>query len=174
MRNAQFAYTGPMDYPSAGWKAFMDGYVVDFGGGKKGGTSIDTFAIKMKSSDWRRTHAAYQEVYLQQEKPEAVVVSGWSKAEKVSGVVDGGYAVYVDIVFKDGSVKWGYNIPFDVGTHGWQVGPNSKRSNTHTHTPSQLTLYSPLLFCFVFGAAVPGRGDRPGPAHRGAAALLHV
>ena len=68
----------------------------------------------------RRTHAAYQEVWLQQEKPEAVVISGWSKADKVSGVADGGYAVYVDIVFKDGSVKWGYNIPFDVGTHSWQ------------------------------------------------------
>ena len=135
----------------------MDGYVVDFGGGKKGGTSIDTFAIKMKSSDWRRTHAAYQEVYLQQEKPEAVVVSGWSKAEKVSGVVDGGYAVYVDIVFKDGSVKWGYNIPFDVGTHGWQVGPNSKRSNTHTHTKStDALLSSSVLFCVLGGSSGQG------------------
>ena len=122
LRNAQFAYTGPTDYPSAGWKAFLDGYTVDFAGGKQSSRdqSSDTFAIKMSSLDWRRTHAAYQEVWLHQEKPEAVVVSGWSKAEKVSGVTDGGYAIYVDIVFKDGSVKWGYTIPFDIGTHSWQ------------------------------------------------------
>ena len=47
LRNAQFAYTGPVDYPSAGWKAFMDGYTVDFAGGKKTG-SLDTFAVKMQ------------------------------------------------------------------------------------------------------------------------------
>ena len=122
LRNAQFAYTGPINYPSAGWKAFGDGYTVDMAGGKKAGVSdtFDTFAITMSSNDWRRTHAAYQEVWLNQEKPEAVVVSGWSRAEKVSGSQDGGYAIYVDIVYKDGTVKWGYNIPFEIGTHGWQ------------------------------------------------------
>ena len=52
LRNAQFAYTGPVDYPSAGGKAFMDGYTVDFAGGKMAG-SLDTFAITMHSTDWR-------------------------------------------------------------------------------------------------------------------------
>jgi hypothetical protein len=49
-----------------------------------------------------------------------VVVSGWSKAEKVSGSMDSGYAIYIDIAFKDGTRMWGYTIAFETGTHGWQ------------------------------------------------------
>ena len=49
-----------------------------------------------------------------------MVVSGWSKALDVSGAGDSGYAVYIDILFKDGKRLWGYTISFDTGTHGWQ------------------------------------------------------
>lgn len=38
----------------------------------------------------------------------------------MSGSPDGGYALYVDITYKDGSNTWGYTVPFDTGTHGWQ------------------------------------------------------
>ena len=61
-----------------------------------------------------------QLVVLAQETPSAVVVSGWSKAEKVSGSMDSGYAIYIDIAFKDGTRMWGYTISFETGTHGWQ------------------------------------------------------
>ncbi len=43
-----------------------------------------------------------------------------SACPQVSGHMDGGYALYVDVIFKDGTRLWGYEIPFDVGTHGWQ------------------------------------------------------
>jgi hypothetical protein len=33
---------------------------------------------------------------------------------------DSGYAIYIDISFKDGKRLWGYTISFDTGTHGWQ------------------------------------------------------
>lgn len=39
---------------------------------------------------------------------------------QVGGSADGGYALYVDITYKDGSNTWGYTVPFDTGTHGWQ------------------------------------------------------
>ena len=51
---------------------------------------------------------------------QAVVVSGWSRAEKVSGSADSGYAIYADIAFKDGTKMWGYSIPFETGTHPWE------------------------------------------------------
>lgn len=126
LTNPSFSYSGDGDHPTMGWKQFGEGYLHDSSGGRvqvergNGYSAYDTFGIKMASTDWRRTYGAVQEIALNQNHPEAVVISGWSKADQVSGNIDGGYAIYVDIVFTDGSVKWGYTIPFDVGTHSWQ------------------------------------------------------
>ncbi|KAK3281867.1 hypothetical protein CYMTET_10367 [Cymbomonas tetramitiformis] len=103
-----------------GWKPYASGYLHDASGGRIGYGSVDSFAIKMANSDWRDARGATQQVMLNQESPSAVVVSGWSKAEKVSGSMDSGYAIYIDIAFQDGTKLWGYTISFEVGTHGWQ------------------------------------------------------
>eukprot|EP00957_Ditylum_brightwellii_P032368 2452062-Ditylum_brightwellii.AAC.1 len=71
--------------PSLGWKVFSSGYVHESGSGRIGYGSIDTFAIKMHNTDWRDLRGALQQVVLNQMTATAVVVSGWSKAEKVSG-----------------------------------------------------------------------------------------
>jgi hypothetical protein len=45
----------------------------------------------------------------------------WSKSKDVSGTTkDAGYSLYVDIWYSDGSNDWGFNVPFNPGTHGWE------------------------------------------------------
>jgi hypothetical protein len=38
----------------------------------------------------------------------------------VTGAVDAGYSIYVDIMYMDGTPLWGQTVRFDVGTHDWQ------------------------------------------------------
>jgi len=114
-------------YPAAGWKPFERGYLTDARGGRQQPhqhvqqqTLESAHAIHMSNTDWRQSSGATRQVILNQGRPGAVVISGWSKSTKVSGHADGGYALYVDVVFKDGAKMWGWEIPFDVGTHDWQ------------------------------------------------------
>ena len=103
-----------------GWKSYGEGYIHDAGTGRIGYGSADSYALRMMNHDWRDSRGATQLVVLNQQHPTAVVVSGWSRAEKVSGGVDSGYSIYVDIAFRDGTKLWGYAVPFETGTHGWQ------------------------------------------------------
>ncbi len=59
-------------------------------------------------------------VMLDQKKPTPLVVSGWSKAEGVSGTMGADYSVWVDLQYTDGTPLWGQRAPFEVGTHDWQ------------------------------------------------------
>mmetsp|Transcript_34697 Transcript_34697/g.66267 ORF Transcript_34697/g.66267 Transcript_34697/m.66267 type:complete len:1019 (-) Transcript_34697:294-3350(-) len=119
--NPQFASAGKSSTtPVSGWRPFGSGYEHDAMGGRIGYGAADSYALRMSNLDWRDSSGATQTVVLDQENPSAVVVSGWSKAEKVSGSVDSGYAIYIDIAFKDGTKMWGYTISFDTGSHGWQ------------------------------------------------------
>jgi len=45
----------------------------------------------------------------------------YSKATKVGGVKDGGYSLYIDINYADDTHDWGFHLPFNVDTHGWEV-----------------------------------------------------
>jgi len=125
--NADFQLGSSMEegYPTQGWKPFERGYQVDFHGGRASAEGTPprqsgNQAIRVTNTDWRQSSGATRQVVLNQDRPGAVVVSGWSKAEKVSGHPDGGYALYIDVVYQDGSKLWGHEIPFDVGTHDWQ------------------------------------------------------
>ena len=53
-------------------------------------------------------------------KPEPIVAAAWSKAEGVTGVPDSDYALYLDLVYTDGTSLWGQTAPFATGTHDWQ------------------------------------------------------
>ena len=64
---------------------------------------------------------AMQVVALHQAAAAPLLVRGWSRAMNVSGVADSGYAVYIDINFADGTHEWGWSLPFDTGTHDWQL-----------------------------------------------------
>ena len=62
-----------------------------------------------------------QLIEINQIKPEPILVKMWSKSKGVSGTSkDAGYSLYVDIWYSDGSNDWGFNVPFNPGTHGWE------------------------------------------------------
>ncbi len=49
-----------------------------------------------------------------------IIVRGWSKADNVSGTMDNDYALYVDIVYQDGTPLWGQTGKFRCGSHDWE------------------------------------------------------
>mmetsp|Transcript_22059 Transcript_22059/g.77316 ORF Transcript_22059/g.77316 Transcript_22059/m.77316 type:complete len:1217 (-) Transcript_22059:7684-11334(-) len=81
-------------------------------------TGDDAVAFSVTAEN--ELHALYQVVPLLQSHPNDIRLSGWSKATGVSGIRDGYYSVYMDVIYTDGEWKYGVVAPFDVGTHGWQ------------------------------------------------------
>jgi len=63
---------------------------------------------------------ASQTVVLDQAAPAPIIASAWSKAENVGGEAGADYAVYLDLVYQDGSPLWGQVGTFRTGTHDWQ------------------------------------------------------
>jgi hypothetical protein len=65
---------------------------------------------------------ATQTVAVNHTRPQKLIVSGWSKAENVTGAKDRDYALYVDCYYTDGTAIYGQTVDFDPGTHDWQYG----------------------------------------------------
>jgi hypothetical protein len=63
---------------------------------------------------------ASQTVVLDEKSPAPIAAAVWSKAEKVGGVPDSDYSLYLDLVCADGTPLWGPVAPFATGTHGWR------------------------------------------------------
>ena len=72
------------------------------------------------SADQQVQRGASQTVALNQTKPEPIVASAMSRAADVGGGRNNDYALYLDLVYADGTPLWGQTAPFDVGTHDWQ------------------------------------------------------
>eukprot|EP00898_Chlorokybus_atmophyticus_P007290 jgi/Chlat1/7562/Chrsp63S07058 len=103
-----------------GWRTYEQGYTVDTTHSRANGVH----SIKMTNVNGNDVHGATQQasVMLYQTSPEPVVVSGWSRAQGVSGHnKDAGYALYVDITYNDGSRRWAWSVEFTPGTHGWEM-----------------------------------------------------
>eukprot|EP00026_Physarum_polycephalum_P000615 Phypoly_transcript_00616.p1 GENE.Phypoly_transcript_00616~~Phypoly_transcript_00616.p1 ORF type:complete len:1104 (-),score=138.14 Phypoly_transcript_00616:967-4278(-) len=67
--------------------------------------------------------SASQEIVLDQRTPRGVIVSAFSKAEKVVNMdyPGAGYSVIVHLSYTDGSVEWAaHTYVFNPDTHGWQ------------------------------------------------------
>jgi len=58
-------------------------------------------------------------IALNQTDPRTIKVSGWNKAQNMSGIRDGNYSFYFDIVYSNGMTD-AFVMPFDCGTHDWQ------------------------------------------------------
>jgi len=71
-------------------------------------------------ADARARRGALQSVELNQARPEPIVAAAASKAEGVTGSPGSDYAVYVDLVYQDGTPLWGQAASFRTGTHDWQ------------------------------------------------------
>ncbi|MEA3401820.1 MAG: hypothetical protein U9R79_11320 [Armatimonadota bacterium] len=77
-------------------------------------------SARASADDPEVQHGIFFEMALNQERAAPVVAEVWSRAEDVSGTPTGGYSLWVDIEFMDGSNLWGQNAPFECGTHDWQ------------------------------------------------------
>jgi len=101
--------------PLPGWYFWKDGYVAAPGQGRDGGT-----AIQCTSGDAAGQLGAGQTLQLEQTEPLPVIVTGWSRAENVSGPDGRGYAIYIDALYADGTPLWGVVSSFSTGTHDWE------------------------------------------------------
>ncbi len=100
---------------AAAWHAAPRGYRVAAGAGRAGSHAL--FCVNQAPSEWS---GANQTVTLNQAEPVPLVVSGWSKAEDVSGAPDSGYSLYADLTYTDGTPLWGQTGDFRCGTHDWE------------------------------------------------------
>ena len=79
----------------------------------------DLFACD-NGEDAEVQRGASQTVELNQVRPAPIVAAAWSKAEGVGGAPSSDYALYLDLVYMDGTPLWGQTAAFSVGTHDWQ------------------------------------------------------
>ncbi|MGC8667232.1 MAG: hypothetical protein ACP5VE_03825 [Chthonomonadales bacterium] len=100
---------------AAGWAPFEHGYVLD-SEVKHGGAH----AIRCSNSSASAGSGASVTLVLNQTRPTPIVVTGWSKAQDVSGTANSDYSIYVDLEYQDGTPLWGQVAPFHTGTHDWQ------------------------------------------------------
>jgi len=92
-----------------GWRAWQKGFV-----------RSDALLVCENGSDAVVQRGASQAVELNQTVPRPIVATAWSKAEGVGGSPNSDYALYLDLVYTDGTPLWGQTAPFAVGTHDWQ------------------------------------------------------
>jgi hypothetical protein len=97
------------------WEAFESGYDVDRKVHHGGDQSIRCDSLQPKSA-----HGAQVMLTLNQARPIPILVSGWSKADQVSGASDSDYSLYVDLEYLDGTPLWGQVSTFPAGTHDWE------------------------------------------------------
>jgi len=83
---------------------------------------------------------------LQQTVAKRLFISGYSKADIVTGPSDPNYSIYVDVVFMDGTRAYGYNMPFSIGTHDWEY----KCGRIAIAKPVKSVTYVIVLIIFIY------------------------
>ncbi len=101
----------------AGWKGFGRGYQLDTSVNRLG---KDSFRCENAAAD--TDSGLFQSLTLNQKSPNAIRVNAWSKAEGTGNAGRGDYAIYLDILYDDGSWVWGWQFNYGCGTHDWQRG----------------------------------------------------
>lgn len=100
---------------AAQWSPYEQGYQLSssvFHSGKVSAQCVNTAATDRRGASVR--------LQLNQTVAQPILVSGWSRAEGVSGLADDGYSLYIDLVYTDGTNLWGQMRPYSTGTHDWQ------------------------------------------------------
>ena len=98
-----------------GWEPFESGYEVD-----RQTVHHGTQSLRCDSLSATLKRGGKVTLTLNQTHPLPVAVTGWSKAESVSGVKNNDYAIYIDLEYTDGTPLWGSVAPFGTGTHDWE------------------------------------------------------
>lgn len=98
-----------------GWHLFDRGFQCAPGAGRRGST-----AILCENETEAGASGASQTLVLNRTNAAPLVVRGWSRADGVTGGTDGGYSLYVDLTYEDGTPLWGQTADFRCGTHDWE------------------------------------------------------
>lgn len=113
LRNGTFEIGQAADLEA--WRAAPEGFRLAAGEGRAGSQALACAAPD--ETGWRGTS---QTVVLNRTKVAPLIVSGWSRAENVTGGRDSGYSLYADLVYQDGTPLWGQTANFATGTHDWE------------------------------------------------------
>ncbi len=97
------------------WQTAPNGYRAATGEGRDGSQALACDAAD--ETGWR---GASQTLTLNRVTTAPLIVSGWSKAEGVTGGRDSGYSLYADLSYQDGIPLWGQTANFSTGTHDWE------------------------------------------------------
>jgi len=100
----------------AGWQPAPQGCSLAPGEGRAGSQ-----ALRAENSDGKSWTGASQTITLNRTEPAPLIVHGWSRAEGVGGAADTDYALYVDLIYADGTPLWGQTASFHAGTHDWEA-----------------------------------------------------
>ena len=114
-RNPNMETLGTIAEPLQSWATYGAGYTVSGTYSHAGTRSMQCQALGNGE-----TRGASQILLLSQTRAKAIKLSGWSRALNVTGSVDNDYAVYLDILYADGTSLYGQAIPFSVGNHDWE------------------------------------------------------
>jgi len=99
------------------WRPFDKGYEGAAREGRNGSTAIRAERL----GDAAQAAGAAQSILLNQKEPADLVASVWTKAENVTGEPGNSYALYIDLLYSDGSPGWGFVAPAQTGSHDWQL-----------------------------------------------------
>ena len=80
----------------------------------------DAALVCDNGADAKTRRGIVQTVALNQTRPEPILAACQSKAEGVGGTADHDYALYLDLVYADGTSLWGQAASFRTGSHDWQ------------------------------------------------------
>jgi len=100
-----------------GWGSYGNGYTIEATGGRGGSRGV-----KLSNAASNDASGIYQTLQVNQSAPKLIVFSGWSKAANVTGDIDRGYALYMDVFYTDGTSQFALTAPFATGTHDWTRG----------------------------------------------------
>ena len=99
----------------AAWTPYQGGYQPGPDEGRAGSQALRCEALAAGQQS-----GASQTLFLDRTSTAPILVSGWSRAEAVSGSADAGYSLYVDLAYADGSTLWGQTADFRCGSHDWE------------------------------------------------------
>ncbi len=99
------------------WNPYQRGFIYDTSGNnaKQGKRSV---SVKNESLNW--SGGVEITVNINQTEAKPLHLSGWSKAENVSGNKDNNYSLYADCYYEDGTPLYGQCASFSTGTHDWE------------------------------------------------------
>lgn len=115
--NFSFEYDSDLDAMPDNWYYYRKGYIYDTTGSNAQHLKC---SIKIENQNPTDTGGAFTKIVLNQKEFKPILISGWSKAENVSGKPDNNYSIYVDFFSIENQPWYGKTTKFSTGTHDWE------------------------------------------------------